>query len=129
MGNKMGQWKLTSECPCLAISSGVVALREKYGGLDFSLDYEYLMQTIKKAPKKKAIVMKKDSFVSIAKAIQSNQWGELGQMETITRTIDLVMGDNKRLYRENPKNGGDLLERKFYSEPLDISLINIETVR
>ena len=126
---EIGKWKLTAVCPCLAVSSGVVALRDKYGGLDFSLDYDYLMGEIKKRPSRKTIVMRKRSFVSLAKALQNNQWDKLGDIEEITRTIDLVNPSVKRVYNEDPKDGGDLLERKFYSEPLDISLINVKEVQ
>ena len=122
---EIGKWRLTSVCPCLSISSGVVALRDKYGGLDFSLDYEYLMRAIKEKPSRKTIVMRKTSFVSLAKALQTDQWGKLGDVEETTRAIELCW-ESKRLYREAPKNGGDLLKRKFYSEPLDVSLIKME---
>lgn len=124
LGDKMGDWKLSSECPCLCISSGVLALREKYGGLDFSLDYDYLMRAIEKSPKGKSIAMKKQSFVSIVKAVQTNQWDKLGELETLTRTIDLGY-EMKRVYRDNPKCGADLLANKYVGEPIDVSMAEL----
>lgn len=118
-----GKWKLSAECPCLSIASGLVALQDKYGGLDFSLDYNYLVDKIRRNPSKKSIVLKKKSFVGVAKALQVDKWDNLGELETISRTIDLSGGDLKRIYLDSPANGGDLMDKTYHSEPLDINLV------
>ncbi len=122
-GRDFGAWKLSAECPCLSISTGVVALKEKYSGLDFSLDYDWLMKQARANPKTSNITMQKLSPMTVAKAVQSNRWEDVGKLEIVSRTIDL-RSESKRLYKEEPGNWKELISNKYTSSPLDVSMVS-----
>lgn len=121
--NDIGRWHLTSNKACLCIGSGVIALQGKWNGLDFSLDYDSLIDYIRDNPKSTSQVINKTAPVTLAKAIQQNKWNDLGKLETLTKTIDFTY-ENKRAYRTEPRVCGDLMKHIYISEPWDVSLIN-----
>jgi len=66
--------------------------------------------------------MSKVSPITLGKALTSDRWDQLGQLETVIRTIS-VKEEGKRLYTKVPQCGGDLLKEVYSSEPWDISVI------
>jgi hypothetical protein len=122
-GKKIGDWKLSSECSALAVSSGVVALSSHIPEKDFSLDYEWLMQQISLDPYNGEYIKKKWSTVSLAKACNENRHQNLGQIEEITKTVDIAY-ENKRMYMKGmPLTGQDLIDNVYESFPKDVSMI------
>lgn len=121
-GSGLGNWKLSSSCPALVISSGIVAVKDKEHIHDFSLSYDWLLDAIKSDPQKSEYEMKKPSPVTLENAINRNIVSRLGNIETITRVIDVTY-EHKRFYSQRPSTGQDLLDNKYVSDPWDISLV------
>ena len=121
--NTIGEWRLTHRGKGLAISSGIVGIENKGGDEDFAITYDKLISLIKENPLAEEYTMTKLSPVTLARAINSDRWDDLGKLETTTRTIT-VQGENKRLYLDMPTNGESLLNNTYQSSPMDISLIN-----
>ena len=66
--------------------------------------------------------MSKVSPITLGKSLAGDRWDELGNLETVIRTIS-VKEEGKRLYTKVPKCGGDLLTNIYSSEPWDVSVI------
>jgi hypothetical protein len=122
-GPGLGQWRLSHKGKCIIVSCGVVGFEGKDGAEEFSLKYEWLEAAIKKNPRKKEYAMTKYSPLTLTKALNS-EWTKLGEIEEVTRRI-YIKEDSKRMWMDTPKNGGDLLKRKFTSAPWECSMLNI----
>jgi hypothetical protein len=118
-----GEWRLEANCPALVISSGCVALRDKMGRGEFGMDYDWLVQQIKNKPKAQEYPETKLSPYTLAKAINENHYDKVGEIETITKTID-INAEIKRQYPVEPKNGGELLGNIYESMPLDTGALH-----
>jgi hypothetical protein len=118
-----GEWRLEANCPSLVISSGCVAIQDKMGKGEFGMDYNWLVEQINKNPKKTEYPETKLSPMTLAKCINLNQYDRIGDIEEITKTID-IHSDVKRQYPKEPKNGGELLKGQFESVPLDMGMIH-----
>lgn len=124
-----GEWRLEANCPSLVISSGCVAIQDKMGKGEFGMDYNWLVGQIKKKPKATEYPETKLSPVTLAKSLNLNQYDRIGEIEEITKTID-IHSEVKRQYPKEPKNGGELLNGQFESIPLDMGMIhNMNLVR
>lgn len=121
-GNGLGTWKLSSQSPAIVVSSGIVAVKDKQHNHDFSLDYDWLYDAMRTNPQLSTYEMSKPSPVTLENAINRRIPDKLGQIETITRTIDIEW-EAKRFYEMKPKNGGELLTHKYTSDPWNITLI------
>lgn len=121
-GKKIGDWRLSSTCAALAVSSGVVALEDHIPDKDFSLDYKWLMEQIRGDPGAREYKKQKWNPVSLGKACQENRLQDLGKLELITKTID-VAHEKKRSYPNPPRTGGDLLTQVYNSIPKDASML------
>lgn len=117
-----GEWRLEANCPSLVISSGCVAIQDKMGKGEFGMDYNWLVSEIKKKPKATEYPETKLSPMTLAKCINLNKYDMIGEVEEITKTID-IHAEMKRQYPKEPKNGGELLNGQFESIPLDIGMI------
>lgn len=122
-GPGLGQWRLSHKGKCIIVSCGVVGFEGKEGAEEFSLKYEWLESAIKKNPRRKEYVMRKWAPLTLARAINT-EWQQLGDIQEVTRTI-YIKEDSKRMWMDYPKNGGDLLKRKFKSAPWECSMLNI----
>ena len=123
----MGTWRMSHTGGVLVLSSGVVAVEGKEGAEDFSLKYDWLKNEIGKNPEATGFEMSKPSICTLANAL-ATKFEKLGEVETITKTI-LVQVDGKRLYWDTPKKAGDLLEKHYESEPMDMAVILGQEVR
>jgi len=121
-GNKIGEWKLSAEQPCLVIGTGAVAIKDKQQTGDFSLDYDWLMEQIAQYPKRKEYEMSKMSPVTLAIALKE-KFEKIGQMNKLTRPVSII-NETKRCYRKSPKTGEELLGKQYSSEPWDISMMS-----
>lgn len=118
----MGEWKLITHSPALIMGSGVVAVKDRKGLGDFALDYDNIVDGIKSFPANTYHELRKDSLVSLAKALNSGRFEKIGMMEPMTRRVEFC-SENKRLYVKKPKRGQDLLDNQYQSIPLDTSMI------
>lgn len=118
-----GEWRLEANCPSLVISSGCVAIQDKMGKGEFGMDYNWLVEQIKKNPKATEYPETKLSTITLAKCINLNAYDTIGEVEEITKVID-IHSELKRQYPKEPKNGGELLNGQFESVPLDMGMIH-----
>lgn len=133
---EIGTWKLSGESTrCIIVSSGIVAVesKDKDAVADFSLRYWELKQLIEQNPKATEYHMKKQSYMGLIRAVHDGKLDELGSVFEETRTINVTDEDKKRdyvitPYTALPKNGGDLLKRKWKSKPRDISQVMAQDI-
>lgn len=121
-GGSMGSWRLTAHCPALVISSGLVAVKDKEVVSDFSANYDWLLAEIQLYPKQKEYTQTKAAPVTLGRAINTKHLDKLGDIIDITKTIN-VENEPKRLYKNSPKNGKQLLNNIYDSYPVDISIV------
>ncbi len=125
LNNGLGSWKMSSQCPALVVSSGVVAVKDKEHNHDFSLDYDWLLAAIQQYPYAASYEKSKPSPVSLDKSFNYNDLSKLGTVETITRAIDVTY-EQKRCYLDRPTMGSDLLNNKYESVAWDVSFLRAE---
>ena len=118
----MGSWKLDSVTNGLVMGSGIIALQGKQKDGDFSLNYDELIDIINKDPNSTEIVIEREGFISMGEAIERNILDKLGQFEINKRTIRLNY-DRKRVYIDEPSNYGELVQNRYESIPVDVSMI------
>jgi len=121
-----GEWRLEANCPSLVISSGCVAIQDKLGKGEFGMDYNWLIEQIKNNPDATEYPETKLSPLTIAKCINLRQYDRIGDIEEITKTID-IHSEMKRQYLSEPENGLELLNGQYESVPLDIGMIKIQS--
>jgi len=119
---KLGGWRLSHKGKAIVVSSGIVGIEEKDSEQDFAITYDKLYSMISANPKAKVYRMSKVSPITLGKSLAGDRWDELGNLETVIRTIS-VKEEGKRLYTKVPKCGGDLLTNIYSSEPWDVSVI------
>lgn len=120
----MGMWKLITHSPALVMGSGAVAVKDRKGLGDFALNYDDIVDHIVMNPSATYYEMVKYSLVSLAKALNSGQFEKLGMTEEMTRRVEFC-SENKRLYMKKPESGYDLVNNRYKSYPLDISMMEI----
>jgi hypothetical protein len=119
---KLGGWRLSHKGKAIVVSSGIVGIEEKGGEEDFAITYDKLYSMISANPKARVYRMSKVSPITLGKALAGDRWKEIGNLETVIRTIS-VKEEGKRLYTKVPKCGGDLLKEVYSSEPWTIGVI------
>ncbi len=118
-GSEMGAWRLSHSGKCIIISSGVVGFEGKQGAEEFALHYEWLHEQLSEHPDQTEYAMVKYSPLTLAKALQTNQFNQLGELQKANRRI-VIGKDYKRLWSDYPQNGDDLLSHHYQSTPIDI---------
>jgi len=121
----LGSWHLAGSGPCTIAGSGVVAFNNRNANpnaRDFTLNHDKLTAIINADPTSMSYAMTRQGFISAGVADDDNRCEELGDRETISRTID-IDGESKRYYPVLPASGADLLSGTFPSEPWDIHLL------
>jgi len=83
------------------------------------MDYDWLVDQIKKNPEQVEYPETKLSPMTLAVCINENKYDKIGDIDTLTKTID-IDSDIKRGYPRNPKNGGELLNNRYDSVPIDV---------
>ena len=119
---EMGTWKLNNEAPAFVVSSGVGAIKGKASRGAFSLNYDWLAEQIAANPDATEYTMVKTTPVTLGQALKWGKLDKLGELEQSERSVFIGI-ENKRLYKESPVTGGDLL-RQYHSDPLDVSTLN-----
>lgn len=125
-GNKMGQWRLSHQGKCIIVSSGVVGFEGKHGAEEFSLRYNWLEEQMRNNPNATELQMNKYSPITLAKALNTNSFDRLGEVEEVTRTIYLEP-DSKRIWKDRPKHARDILSNQYQSSPIEASMIALST--
>lgn len=111
----MGKWRQASYCPAVVIGSGQVALRDKKGVGDFSLDYDWLMEHgVEK--------LEKLSPITLAKSLNLSRTEDIGKLEIASKQIDLN-SESKRGYKSSIKDWEDLISKQDESMPFDVATV------
>lgn len=125
----MGDWKLSSCSPAIVVSSGICAVKDKATSGDFGLDYDWLIEQIKTNPKASEYKMHKMSPVTLGKALNLGWLDKLGNLNPEERSVIIHSKTDqyeaKRVYRQEPKCGGDLLTKKYQSQPLHVDMAKL----
>jgi len=121
LSDKLGGWRLSHTGNCIVVNSGVVAMEGKNGKEEFSLRYDWLKEQIDNEPDAREYVMSKFAPVKLAKALATDRLGDLGKVEEVKRTV-YITADNKRLWKQQPKTGKELLGMQEFGYPLSTSL-------
>jgi len=125
MDDGMGSWKLSHEGKAIVVSTVAVAVEGKESEQDFAVGYEGLLEQIKEQPQERVYSKEKISHISLEKAIKDKKLGTIGEVEKISRSIDVAY-ETKRLYFNRPMTGQELLDNKYESSALDISFMAID---
>lgn len=125
MNEGMGSWKLSHEGKAIVVSTVAVAVEGKEAEQDFAVNYNWLLDQIKQNPTERVYSKDKISHISLEKAIKDHKLGNIGEVEKISRSIDVAY-ETKRLYFDRPMTGQELLDNKYESSPLDISFMCID---
>lgn len=118
----MGSWKLTSRSPALIMGSGAVAVKDRKGVGDFSLDYDMLIKFAREHPEATNYIMKKNSPLTLAKTLNLGRWDSLGLLIDNERSVEFLT-EEKRMYIKEPQQVSDLLSCDFESVPWDVSIL------
>jgi hypothetical protein len=115
VGNEMGQWKLSHQGKCIAVSADLCAIENKSNNAIFSVDYDWIVDEVAKNPDASRYTMTRNSCVTVGKVIQNPRLlGQLGCIVPSSRSIDLNV-ESKRIYPEHPQTGRELLSGKIYN--------------
>lgn len=117
----MGHWRLERQAKCFILGSGKVAIDGEEKDGDFSLRYKWLEEQIENSPNSEFYELKKKSYTTLAVALNSDKWEDLGAIRDIKMNV-YIGGDSKRIYKERPKCGEDMWN-KYDSEPLQVGMI------
>lgn len=117
---KMGEWKLNPPSSCLVLSPGRVYTSEKKPG---GLYYEDIIRMITGHPRESYYSANLKRRLTMAEAVELGNLSKLGQMMDTHSSVDLnlLRTSQDRVFNEFPRNGGELLSRKYYSDPLKVS--------
>jgi len=122
IGSAMGDWKLSSHSPAIIAGSGSVAIKDKIGINELSLNYDWLMGNIVNKPNETEYVLTKTTPMTLGKALIGENWSRLG---ALIQTRRIVNGHEiKREYDSYPEVGSDFL-KQYRSSPRDISQIGL----
>jgi len=122
----LGQWELATVTPCICAGTGAIAIRDEGIG-DFHLKYDWLREQIEKEPESSEYKLTRMIPVTVAEAC-GEKYEKLGELQELTKVVSIGQGE-KRCYREQPRNGRELLGRTYESLPWDVSLVGIPNDR
>jgi hypothetical protein len=122
----IGKWELDKISPCICVGTGALAIRDEGVG-DFHLRYDWLKEQIEKEPMASEYKLTRMIPVSIAEAC-NGKYDKLGELQELSKVVSIGQGE-KRAYREQPKNGAELMSRAYTSLPWDVSLVGIHNNR
>jgi len=120
----MGKWRQERVGKVFILGTAQVAMQGKENdeeNTDFSLRYDWLEKEISRNPYAKSYTMKKLSPNTLANAINSNTFKDLGLIRTVSKNVE-IGGDSKRMYRQRPIKGEDLFGT-YDSVPLEVGMI------
>lgn len=117
----LGKWEVGEASPCICAGTGMLAVRDEGAG-EFHLKYDWLREQIEKEPEANEYRLAKLTPVTIGEAC-GERYEKLGELQELNKVVSIGQGE-KRAYREQPKNGAELLGRVYESLPWDISLVS-----
>lgn len=119
----IGEWRYR-QTQAICMGTGLVGLNNKRNA-DFSINFDWLYNSIKSAPDANSYSMTKFSPITLPVAMNTHQLGKLGKLCKVSKAIK-VQGDCKRLYPRVPKTGRDILTNKYQSLPLNLSFLQVK---
>lgn len=122
LSDEMGGWRLSHIGGCIIAGCGAVAFEGKGGPEEFSLHYDWLHREIEASPRAKQYKMLKFAPVKLGEAILKGKLEHLGEIENTTRTV-FIGEDGKRIWKDTPKNGGQLLSGYYESASWEVGIV------
>lgn len=116
---KMGEWRQEPQKDTLVISPGRVYTNEKKPG---GLYYGDIMQMINDKPKESFYTANLKRRMTLTEAVELGDLSKLGTMIQTHSSVDLNLlrtGQNRE-FKDFPRTGKDLIEKRYYSEPVVI---------
>jgi len=107
------RWRLSFKGPALIISSGLIFYGSKKPR---GLSYEDVMTMMLAHPKVGYYEKKILRTVTLLDAV-ANKLEDIGTKKPMTASIDLYKIKQDRIFKEFPKNGKELIEKVYTSEP------------
>ncbi len=117
---KMGEWKQSTQKDTLVISPGRVYTNEKKPG---GLYYGDIMQMINDKPRESFYSANLKRRMTLTEAVELGDLSKLGTMIQTHSSVDLNLlrtGQNRE-FKDFPRTGKDLIDKKYYSEPVVIN--------
>lgn len=121
LSDDLGAWRLSHSGGAYVVGAGAVAIESKTGRGDFSLSYDWLKNQIAQNPDADDYVMSKPSPITLAVAINSDDYSKLGTLQETTRGIGLTF-EMKRFFPFMPQSGRELEDNVYESFPLDVMM-------
>ena len=116
---RMGAWKMNDSTACLILSPGRVFTSDKKPQ---GLYYNDVTEMIKEHPRDSYYhkILKRPQTLS--ESIELNNLRGLGEVREFHTSIDINLArtSQDRIFKEFPHNGGELLSKKYHSEPITI---------
>lgn len=114
---RMGLWKLNEPSACLVLSPGRVYTSDKKPQ---GLYYDDIIRMITEKPRESCYTAKLQRRQTLAECVEMGSLKGLGVMRDTSSTVDLniLRMAQDRHFAEFPRTGAELLERKFYSQPI-----------
>jgi hypothetical protein len=112
LSTKLGGWKLSKQGQCLIAGGGNIAFQSDKPPVGLALHFNTIIEQIHAKPKAKQYPRNKYSPVTLATTLQHN-FDELGMIKKVEQNLSIGT-DNKRIYLERPRNGGELISGKLY---------------
>jgi hypothetical protein len=114
---KMGEWKMNPPSSCLVLSPGRVYTSDKKPG---GLYYDDIMRMIQAHPRESYYSANLQRRLTLGEAAELGNLSRLGTMIDTHSNIDLnlLRTGQDRIFKEFPRTGGELLAKKYYSEPM-----------
>ncbi len=117
---KLGGWRMNEQMPCIVLSPGeVFAPDRKPGGLY----YDDVVGMINEKPKGEYYTKEKQRRRTLTEAVQLGNISEVGEVRDYARSFHITTSQQDHIsytFSKYPKNGKELLENKYYGEPVSI---------
>jgi len=114
---KNGKWKLVGVYPALVISSGNIFLGDRHPK---GLYLDDVLDMIKANPDDQYYGKESKRKVTLYEAVKFSELDRLGQEQTTHTSLDLLLMEQDREFKELPQTGGELLEEHYKSKPKEI---------
>ncbi len=117
---ELGGWKLNPQMPCVVLSPGAVFAPDRKPG---GLYYDDVVGMINDKPQGEYYSKPKQRRRTLAEAVQLENINEGGEVRDYSRTFHVTASEKDHvscIFEKYPKNGGELLAKKFQGESIKL---------
>lgn len=122
LGREIGEWKLSGRGNAIIVSSGVKCIQGEDSSKEFAINYDWLRNEIQKEPSKNTYEMSRLVTLSLPLAWIRNKMELCGKVVIENRHVNIGI-ENKRMYEEQAKNGGELISGQLKSKAWNAKLL------